>query len=260
MKKKMIFKFPWLFETWMLWGKDRAAFPTIFTIGALSLICFSGCTNYYKISNNSNRPTQEIDAASRYPYVVNSQPVTQRVTFQGSEVTLDKSERDRVDEFLKNFLRRGGGILEIAVPTQLDDTETQARLHALRQYIISRGTRAEEIHASQISSDQGNGDTITLRYNKFAVEPINCDRRNAVPVTYNPSNMQHPDFGCSSRANIAAMVANPADLEQPQARQPADAARRNRVTTTYRAGEPTEAEHGARESGSTIRDLGGGDN
>ena len=101
----MIFKFPWLFETWMLWGKDRAAFPTIFTIGALSLICFSGCTNYYKISNDSNRPTQEIDAAARYPYVVNSQPVTQRVTFQGSEVTLDKSVRDRVDVFLKNFLR-----------------------------------------------------------------------------------------------------------------------------------------------------------
>jgi len=58
------------------------------------------------------------------------------------------------------------------------------------------------------------------------------------------------------RANIAAMVVNPADLERPQAEQPSDATRRGRVIKNYRAGEATEATRGEGESASSIRALG----
>jgi type IV pilus biogenesis protein CpaD/CtpE len=53
------------------------------------------------------------------------------------------------------------------------------------------------------------------------------------------------------------MVSNPADLQRAQARQPADAARRNRVIQNYRTGTTTEAEKGEGESAGSIRDLGG---
>ena len=85
---------------------------------------------------------------------------------------------------------------------------------------------------------------------------FNCDQRN-MPTAANPSNMQHPDFGCSLRTGIAAMVSNPADLERPRTRQPSDGTRRARVIHNYRAGQPTESTRGANEQSNSIRELGG---
>ncbi|MDE0816834.1 MAG: CpaD family pilus assembly lipoprotein [Pirellulaceae bacterium] len=218
-----------------------------FVIGTLCLFLLSGCM--------PNLPNPQLNTATRYPFIVESELVTQQVMFHAGQVTLDQGERDRVGSFLTEFLRGGGGILEIKLVGTLNDAEGEARLQALRQYIVDHGTQSHEIRVSRIPGGNGGGDPIILSYTKYTVEPIQCDRRNA-PTANNPTNFPHPDLGCSMRANIAAMVVNPADLERPQAEQPSDATRRGRVIKNYRAGEATEATRGEGESASSIRALG----
>ena len=61
-------------------------------------------------------------------------------------------------------------------------------------------------------------------------------------------NDAYPEFGCSVTANIAAMVANPADLAFPQESTPIDATRAQNSLEKYRTGglEKPSATAGAR--------------
>ena len=49
------------------------------------------------------------------------------------------------------------------------------------------------------------------------------------------SNEPHPNFGCSMQHNVAALVANPEDFENPRGQQPVLAANRLEVMKVYYA-------------------------
>jgi pilus assembly protein CpaD len=60
-------------------------------------------------------------------------------------------------------------------------------------------------------------------------------------LTETARNEQYENFGCAQQNNLAAMVANPQDLERPRKQGPADATRRSNVIDKYRQGEATAA-------------------
>jgi pilus assembly protein CpaD len=53
------------------------------------------------------------------------------------------------------------------------------------------------------------------------------------------NNLAYPNFGCAGQHNLAALVANPRDFEQPRTETPADVMRRTKVITDYRTPSPT---------------------
>ena len=55
-------------------------------------------------------------------------------------------------------------------------------------------------------------------------------------------NLPYPNFGCAQQRNLAALIANPADLLGPRTMEPADPERRAVVFDKYRQGEATGAE------------------
>lgn len=76
-------------------------------------------------------------------------------------------------------------------------------------------------------------------------------------MTQTARNEAYANFGCSQQNNIAAMVANPRDLERPRRQAPADATRRSKIFDNYRQGEATAAEQEAQQK-VKISDVGGG--
>jgi pilus assembly protein CpaD len=52
-------------------------------------------------------------------------------------------------------------------------------------------------------------------------------------------NKSYHNFGCAMQRNLAAMIDNPADLEQPRSEMPADTSRRAVAFAKYRKGEAT---------------------
>ncbi len=218
-----------------------------FAAAAICLAWLSGCA--------PNSPDMASDPMTRYPFTVDSELVTQPVVFQPQAVTLDAAEKDRLNAFLIHFFQSGGDVLEIRSTTAADDQRAEARLQALERHILNKGAQPHEIRLRKVAGAKTENGPIILSFESFTVRPIKCTRRNA-PTAANPTNMQHPDFGCSLRAGIAAMVANPADLEQPRELQPGDAAWRSRVMQNYRAGQPTESVRGKKEQSNSIRGLG----
>jgi len=52
-------------------------------------------------------------------------------------------------------------------------------------------------------------------------------------------NKPYHNLGCAMQRNLAAMIDNPADLEQPRSETAAYTARRSAAFEKYRKGEPT---------------------
>ena len=205
-----------------------------------------------------NTPSAAAGPETRYPYIVESQLVTQPVVYQADAIQLDRVETGRVAAFLNQFFKTGGGVLEIRAASAADDPVVKARVQALRQHALMRGAQPHELRLRRVAapngSDSGSG-PIILSFESSTAKVAACTQRNA-PTAHNPSNMTHPDLGCSLRRNIAAMISNPSDLKEPQTEQQGDSMRRSRVIRNYRAGEPTEATRGSKESAGSIRGLG----
>ena len=62
-----------------------------------------------------------------------------------------------------------------------------------------------------------------------------------MPVNSSKENKQYHNLGCASQNNLAAMIANPADLLAPRGMSEIDAARRATVIDNYRQGNQTNA-------------------
>ena len=76
-------------------------------------------------------------------------------------------------------------------------------------------------------------------------------------LSSNGKNKPMDNFGCAVTANMAAQIANPADIAGPRSADPTDAGRRTTVIDKYRQGQSTA---GAVEAGSsgTLSALGSG--
>jgi pilus assembly protein CpaD len=86
--------------------------------------------------------------------------------------------------------------------------------------------------------------TIRLSYPRImaVAGPCGLWPEDLGPSISNPDyfeNKQYHNFGCASQRNLAAMIDNPSDLEQPRPETPAYTERRSAAFEKYRKGSPT---------------------
>ena len=91
---------------------------------------------------------------------------------------------------------------------------------------------------------RGRLPTIRLSYPKISAVAGPCglwpeDLGPSILDTGYNENKHYYNFGCATQRNLAAMIDNPADLEQPRSETPAYTARRTTCFDKYRKGEPT---------------------
>jgi pilus assembly protein CpaD len=101
--------------------------------------------------------------------------------------------------------------------------------------------------------------TIRVNYPKMLAETGPCGLwPEDIGPTLNAAhtnNRPHWNHGCASQRNLAAQVAEPADLVQPRADTPALTSRRATVLDKYRKGEGTATQNPDANKGK-ISDLG----
>ena len=167
----------------------------------------------------------------------------------------------------------GKGTMKMQVPTtsaQLSPAQQetvirfaqQARRTEASQVVVSRpagGTHAGAV-AGQVAhllagegvpprsivsaTYQGGGTApVVVSFTRhFASSPECGDWSQSMTET--GYNELHPNFGCAQQHNIAALVADPRDINVPRASTPPDAMRRSQVMTDYRAPKDTATQGG----------------
>lgn len=99
--------------------------------------------------------------------------------------------------------------------------------------------------------DGAPGAPVLVGFNSYEAVVPQCG--NWTNLTATRDNAGYANFGCAVTANMAAQIANPADIVAPRDMDPTDAARRSTVLGKYRAGELTSAETNENSSGAVSR-------
>jgi pilus assembly protein CpaD len=79
---------------------------------------------------------------------------------------------------------------------------------------------------------------VVVGFERYQAAVPKCNR-DWTSVTNTAENGVDPNFGCAVSANMAAMIANPEDIDHPATMTDIDAARREAVLSKYRAGATT---------------------
>ena len=187
----------------------------------------------------SNDASYSLDVARRHPITVTSQTMRMPVFVAGG--ALASVDQDRLAEFVDDFLRSGGGVLEVAVPQAAGRDVAVAQASLVREAAMRRGARPYEVQMRL--TDDPAGTPLVVSYEKYAAHGPACGDYSQTSA--NDRNAVHPNYGCAYQNNVAAMVANPADLLRQRAEEPSDANRRSAVLERYRAGRQAEGELGA---------------
>ena len=152
---------------------------------------------------------------------------------------LSERQAAAVDELVGRWRETGGQAFTIAVPNGPSRDAARAA-EAVESRLIAVGVAPALIHTVGYDPAERPGAPLSLSYERFQAEGPKCgqDWRD---FTKTSANTVNANFGCANTANLAALVANPADLNGPRALGDPDAGRRENVLNKYRQGQITSS-------------------
>ena len=159
---------------------------------------------------------------------------------------LSASQRADVMGLARTWVREGTGAIVADVPVDTANARAAASaFHEIQAVLAAGGVPPHGITLHHYHPDDPQTlPTIRLSYPRIAAiaGPCGLWPEDLGPSVLNPDyhqNKQYYNFGCANQRNLAAMIDNPADLEQPRSESPAYTARRSEAFEKYRKGEPT---------------------
>jgi pilus assembly protein CpaD len=159
---------------------------------------------------------------------------------------LSPSQRADVAGLAHTWVREATGAIVADVPVDTPNARAAAATFREVQAVLEAGgvpARGITLHHYH-PDDPRVFATIRLSYPKITAvagpcglwpEDIGLSSQNG---SYN-QNKQYFNFGCATQHNLAAMIDNPADLEQPRSESPVYTARRTSAFEKYRKGADT---------------------
>jgi pilus assembly protein CpaD len=160
-----------------------------------------------------------------------------KLSFSSSAQGLMPDDEARFMDFVQTYIAHGNGAISVSVP---DGPGSNSTIHYFGDRLADMGIVPSRILVGT-RSDGGNDGRVELGYVTYVAHADSCgDWSDSVSNT--SSNLTTKNFGCSTQHNIAAMVADPRDLQAPKPLGPIDATRRAGMMDKYEKGEPTETQ------------------
>lgn len=163
---------------------------------------------------------------------------------------LSASQRADVMGLARTWAREGTGAIVADVPVDtLNARAAASAFHEIEAVLSAGGVPSHGITLHHYHpNDPQSLPTIRLSYPKMSAVAGPCGLwpEDLGPSVLDPSynqNKSYYNFGCAYQRNLAAMIENPADLEQPRSETPAYTPRRAEAFEKYRKGEPTSTNY-----------------
>ena len=156
----------------------------------------------------------------------------------------------------------GGRSVQISAPlsapsqSPTDSVTAYKTAQAVRNRLIAAGVPAAAIEQRAYDAGGDPGAPLKVGFVRFQAAIATCGR-NWENLTATEANVVQSNFGCAVTANMAAQIADPADIAGPRATTSADAGRRVTVIETYRKGAVTSANSDSKASGVISNAIGG---
>ena len=171
----------------------------------------------------------------RYPIGV--VPERTKLDLNADGYGLSRPDAEVTKEFILGWRERGTGGLEVFAPLGTrNEAEAASVVEEVKEIAYAYGMPVDAIQVSNYHTTL-NVAPVRLAYERV-VTTLEC---GAWPTNaaQNWENLPYENFGCAYQKNMAAIIADPRDLEGPRPMTPRDAQRRDTVFGKYRAGEDT---------------------
>lgn len=183
------------------------------------------------------------DYRKRHPIAIREGDRTVEVFIGTNRGSLMPQQRAEVAAFAHAWKREatGGIVIDLPSGTPNERAASQA-VREIRSLLTASGVPPHGINVRPYQYKQTeNLATIRLNYSKMVAETGPCGLwPHDIGPSADPSygeNRPYWNLGCANQRNLAAMVANPADLVQPRAETGAYNQRRTMALEKYRKGE-----------------------
>ncbi|WP_420960387.1 CpaD family pilus assembly protein [Brucella sp. IR073] len=192
-------------------------------------LLLSGC------ASNQNMTVGSIpdDYRTNHPITIAEREQVVDIPVRHGDTRLSASQRSIVQNALLNYRANGSGMVYIMLPSGSYNEAAAYRLstqiaNVLRKGGVRPGNIATETY-KVASPDVG---PIRITYYAMTAAAGPCGRWPD-DLLNTVENKHYANFGCASQNNLAAQIANPADLLGPRAPGEVDAARRGNVIGDY---------------------------
>jgi pilus assembly protein CpaD len=219
---------------------------TLRSLSALIGLCaaLGACTVYGGEVVTASVPSN--DYRQRHPIAVTEANRSIVVFIGHGRGGLSASQRADVHGLARSWVDEGTGKIIADVPVNTPNARAAASAYReIRAQLMAGGVPSRAITLRNYTPDDPRTfATIRLNYPKITAVAGPCGLwpDDLGPNIDNPAyneNKPYHNFGCATQRNLAAMVANPADLEQPRPETPAYTPRRDIAFDRYRKGVPT---------------------
>jgi pilus assembly protein CpaD len=185
-----------------------------------------------------------VDPSQRHPIMVSQQPATTSIRVARGSQGLTPAQKSQVAQFLQRYRATDAGNSKLVIHVPSGSPNESAAVHAVadvRRLISDYGFAESNVAIEPYHDRLDAGAPIRLSYLRFVAEPPECGQW-PTNLADDRRNLPHPNFGCAQQHNLAAQIANPADLLGPRTMDPADQERRAVVFDKYRQGGFTRSE------------------
>ena len=181
------------------------------------------------------------DPTKDHPIRVAKDKLAISVPVRRHDEKLAPAKLNEVRTFLHYYREGGVGDIKVTLPS-----------HSRHQYAVRKVLKDIQHQMENLSIGpeivsvkrySGRGDrhpVIHLSYKRYVAHGPECGQWNE-NLNESENNRNSPDWGCARQRNLAAMVANPRDLQGPRGWSPRDSRRRDTVWDKYVKGEVSSA-------------------
>lgn len=174
-------------------------------------------------------------ATERHPILMSSEPEVLDIHVGMRGPALSREIEAAVRDYVRSYKETGTGGITIQVPTgAANDVAVASTGHAVHYALVRAGVPRGHITVAPYEvGNPAKPGTLRLSFLRVKATTPSC---GIWPDGGLPDfdNTQYDNFGCATQQNLAAMIANPADLVRPTPMTPPSGARRSSVVGTYK--------------------------
>ncbi len=205
----------------------------------------SGCDSL------SNGAKDALPYEQRHPIKVEKEESSFEIPLNGPGFELSSQDRARVKAFAYRYMSKGEGKITVSVPkTGMNAGAARTAARKIAALLEETGLEAENIQLTAYDPIHDKSG-VRIGFDEFVASTKSCENAWSKNLADASDNGNWLGLGCSTRNNIAAMIANPRDLEVMEPLGEGMAARRTDVIDKYVTGTTTGASRGAEETASS---------
>lgn len=222
----------------------RLALRIVAAVGFAALVC--GCNTDQQITG---APAEPVDYRLRHPISITEKDHTLQLFIGANRGSLTPMQRAEVLAFGQTWKGHatGGVIIDLPIGSSNEQSAAES-LREIESILAATGVPQRSVAVRNYRVSARVLATVRITYPVIAAQAGPC---GIWPEDIGPSlnrdyfeNQPNWNFGCATQRNLAAMVANPADLVQPRAETPASETRRTTVMGKYTQGATTSTVSG----------------